>query len=77
MARSRDGINWTVMGHIRPEGTASSHVPEVLVLKQGADTWLYLFYAWKPAREEGKPWDYRYKSFRYIRKKLSSAEMGE
>jgi hypothetical protein len=70
MAVSPDGFDWTVQGHIRPHGLASSHVPEALVLERGGAPWLYVFYAWKPARKEGEPWDFRYKALRYMRKRL-------
>lgn len=72
MATSKDGLSWTVLGHIRPEGQASSHVPEAIVLKDSGVPWLYVFYAWKPARKEGEAWDYRYKQVRWIRKRLDA-----
>jgi hypothetical protein len=70
MAESRDGMSWHVLGHIRPEGMDSSHVPEALVLKDRTGTWLYLFYSWKPATKAGAAWDYRYKAIRYMRRRL-------
>lgn len=77
MAQSRDGLNWQVLGHIRPEGMASSHVPEAFVQKEGSDTWIYLFYSWKPAYVEGTKRDFNYKQIRFIRHKLTPKEMGE
>ena len=77
MARSKDGLDWEILGHIRPEGLASSHVPQALVLPEDGKTMLYLFYAWKPPRQEGKPWDFRYKKIRYIKRELTPQELGE
>lgn len=70
LAESPDGIDWTVLGHIRPEGRASSHVPEPFVIDQDGARWLYLFYSWKPERKDGEDWDYRYKEIRFIRKRI-------
>ncbi len=70
LAESRDGIDWKVLGHIRPEGRASSHVPEPFVIERDGARWLYLFYSWKPERKDGEPWDYRYKEIRFIRRRL-------
>lgn len=70
VARSRDGIEWEVQGHLRPCPGQSSHVPEALVHTDAEGTWLYLFYSWKP---EVQPWDYRYKSIRFMRKLLTPA----
>ncbi len=70
LATSPDGIGWTVQGHLRPNGPASSHVPEALVIDRGGKRWLYIFYSWKPACEPGKEWDFRYKEIRYMRKAL-------
>lgn len=70
MAESTDGLHWTVLGHIRPEGLASSHVPEAFVLKKAGHTWLYVFYAWKPATGKGAKWDFRYKQIRVMKRRL-------
>lgn len=67
VATSRDGIAWRVRGHIRPDGLASSHVPQASLLEIDGERWVYVFYAWKPARVEGEPWDFRYKQIRYVR----------
>ena len=67
MASSPDGLNWTILGHIRPNGLASSHVPQALVLKDKGVTWLYVFYSWKPERKPGAEWDFRYKELRAMR----------
>jgi len=64
LARSRDGRSWEVLGHLRPEPGACSHVPEALVL----DGWLYVLYSWKPIVT---PWDYRYKEIRAMRHRLA------
>jgi len=64
MARSGDGLDWEVLGYLRPEPEACSHVPEALVL----DGWLYVFYAYKPIVQ---PWDYRYKEIRMMRHRLA------
>jgi hypothetical protein len=70
LAESMDGLTWKILGHIRPEGLASSHVPEPFYLEDPhGERWLYLFYSWKPERREGEPWDYRYKEIRYIRQR--------
>ncbi|MHB1462373.1 MAG: hypothetical protein ACYC1M_13895 [Armatimonadota bacterium] len=71
MAQSKNGIDWTYMGYIRPEGMASSHVPQALVLKQKGVEWLYVFYPWKPETVKEKPWDYRYKEIRTMRIRVS------
>jgi len=70
LATSPDGIDWTVRGHLRPNGMASSHVPELLVLERDGRRWLYCFYSWKPARDPDGEWDFRYKEIRYMRKAL-------
>ena len=70
LATSPDGLDWTVQGHLRPNGLESSHVPELLVLDRDGQRWLYLFYAWKPARDPDGEWDFRYKQIRYMRKAL-------
>jgi len=67
MAGSKDGLEWKVMGHLRPEGRASAHVPEAFVRREKDGEWLYLFYAWKPETPKGGPWDYRYKEIRFMR----------
>ena len=71
LAESSDGVEWKELGHIRPEGMASSHVPEPFVVERDGARWLYLFYSWKPERKEGEAWDYRYKEIRFIRKQLN------
>ncbi len=60
IARSPDGLTWHILGHIRPEGMASAHVPEAFLDGQR----LHVFYSWKPESGAGKPWDYRYKEIR-------------
>jgi hypothetical protein len=65
LARSRDGLDWEVLGHLEPEPGACSHVPEALVM----DEWLYIFYSYKPIVQ---PWDYRYKEIRMMRHRLGS-----
>lgn len=64
LARSRDGLEWQVLGHLKPEPGACSHVPEALVM----DGWLYIFYSYKPIVQ---PWDYRYKEIRMMRHRLA------
>ena len=64
MARSRDGLDWEVLGHLRPEPDACSHVPEALVM----DGWLHVFYAYKPVVQ---PWDYQYSEIRMMRHRLT------
>lgn len=70
LAVSPDGTTWKVLGHLRPVGLASSHVPQALVLPIEGVNWVYVFYSWKPARQPGEPWDFRYKELRYLRRKL-------
>lgn len=70
MAESHDGISWKVLGHIRPDGMESSHVPEAFVRKDRDGTWLYVFYSWKPETKSDKTWDYRYKQLRFVRRKM-------
>lgn len=70
LARSKDGLAWEVLGHVRPEGRASSHVPEALVLQRRGHTWLYVFYAWKPETVSDATWDFRYKEIRVMRRRL-------
>jgi len=70
LAESGDGLKWRILGHIRPEGMASSHVPEAIVERDASGLWLVVFYSWKPAGEAGKPWDYRYKEIRWMRRRL-------
>lgn len=74
MAKSTDGLAWQVLGHLRPEGMASSHVPEAFVQRDGTGEWLYLFYAYKPETVAGKEWDYRYKEVRWMRKRIGAGK---
>ena len=67
VAESGDGLAWRVRGHLRPQGTDSTHVPEAAVLTVEGKRWLYLLYAWKPPSD---PWDYRYKAIRALRRPL-------
>ncbi len=60
VARSPDGLQWRILGHIRPEGMASAHVPEAFL----DGNVLRVFYAWKPETVAGRPWDYRYREIR-------------
>ena len=76
VARSDDGREWRVLGHVRPEGLASSHVPEALAVRdEGGAMWLTVFYAWKPETQPGAAWDYRYKEMRWMRMRLTDADM--
>ncbi len=68
VARSKDGLAWAVLGHIRPEGRESSHVPEAFLQGEKDGLWLYVFYAWKPETVAGKAWDFRYREVRWVRK---------
>jgi hypothetical protein len=67
MAESGNGVDWSYSGYIRPEGMASSHVPQALLLKEDGVEWLYVFYAWKPQTVKEKPLDFRYKEIRAMR----------
>jgi len=46
-------------------------VPEALVMREGGETWLYLFYA---CQIGGEPYDYRYNRIRFMRRHLSTNE---
>ena len=70
MAESSDGLAWKVLGHIRPEGRESSHVPEAFVTKVRGHTMLYVFYAWKPETVSDAKWDFRYKEIRCMWRRL-------
>jgi len=69
MARSRDGLGWEVLGHLRPEPDACSHVPEALVIDVADGRWLYVFYSHKPVTD---PWDFRYTEIRMMRHRLAA-----
>jgi hypothetical protein len=69
LAESPDGTAWTVLGHVRPEGRASSHVPEAFVTEVDGQSWLYVLYAWKPETVGDATWDFRYKEIRCMRKR--------
>ena len=75
LAVSANGTDWKYIGYIRPEGMASSHVPQALVLKNDGTEWLYVFYPWKPETVKDKPWDYRYKQIRMMRIKVSELKI--
>jgi hypothetical protein len=70
VAESGDGLNWRVLGHLRPEGRACSHVPEPFVERIDTGSILHLFYAWKPEAQPGEPWDFRYKEVRVLSREL-------
>lgn len=75
-AVSRDGLDWVVLGHIEPDRDAPAiHVPEPFVWRQGADTWLYLFYA---CQIGGEPvYNYRYDRIRFMRRKVTAGELAD
>lgn len=61
-AVSSDGLNWTILGHIRPEQDAAAlHVPEAFVERQGRRRKVHIFYA---CQRGGEPYDYRYDRIR-------------
>lgn len=67
-AVSEDGLNWTILGRIRPEADAPAcHVPEAFVLERDGETWLHLFYA---CQIGGEPYDYRYDRIRAMRRRV-------
>jgi hypothetical protein len=74
MATSGNGVDWEVRGHIRPDGMASSHVPQAQVINLDGEDWLYVFYSWKPARRPDEAWDFRYKELRHIRQRVKTLE---
>lgn len=71
VAESADGLEWAILGHLRPQPGDSTHVPEAAVLTVDGREWLYLLYAWKPPSD---PWDYRYKAIRALRRPLSDGD---
>lgn len=61
-AVSKDGLSWTILGHIRPEPDAAAlHVPEALAERSGRGWKVHLFYA---CQIGGEPYDYRYDRIR-------------
>jgi hypothetical protein len=71
MAESENGVDWSYLGYLRPEGMASSHVPQALLSTVDGVEWLYVLYAWKPETVKEKAWDYRYKEIRTMRIRVS------
>jgi hypothetical protein len=71
VAESQNGVDWNYRGFIRPEGMASSHVPQALLLKVDGVEWLYVLYAWKPETAKDQQWDSRYKEIRTMRIRVS------
>lgn len=67
MAESDDGLEWKVLGHIRPDGDEGSHVPQAFYHEDAEGKWLYLFYSWQPYT---KPYDFRYKAIRFMRMRM-------
>jgi len=66
-AVSKDGLNWEVLGYIRPDDdTPACHVPEALVLPSEQGDRLILFYA---CQIGGEPYDYRYNRIRYMERR--------
>ena len=65
-AVSRDGLNWTPLGYVRPDAdTPACQVPEGLVLEQGGKRWIYVFYA---CQIGGEPYNWRYDRIRTMRR---------
>ena len=65
MGESRDGINWSIRGYLKPDSdTPADHVPEAFVLQTNAKPHLYLFYA---CQIGGEPYNYRYNRIRVMR----------
>lgn len=65
-AVSDDGITWHEVGFIRPDSdTPANHVPEAVVIEEGGEPWIVLFYA---CQNGGEPYDYRYSRIRYMRR---------
>jgi len=72
-AVSRNGIDWTVLGHVTPDaGVPAIHVPEALVQRTKAGVQIHLFYA---CQIGGRPYDYRYRSLRRMWRTLSRADI--
>ena len=63
-AVSDDGLNWTVLGHVRPDAdTPALHVPTPFVDSSTDPPRIVLFYA---CQIGGAPYDYRYNRIRYM-----------
>lgn len=68
-AVSKDGLSWTILGHIRPEADAAAlHVPEALVVRSGRKATIHLFYA---CQIGGEPYDYRYDRIRRMERSIT------
>lgn len=68
-AESEDGIHWRILGWIPPDGdTPACHVPSPALVHDGeGKRWLVVFYA---CQKGGEPYDYRYRSIRYMRRPI-------
>jgi len=75
MAKSINGWDWQILGHISPDGLDCSNVPEALVLHTEGRTWLYVYYAWRKNTAAGATPDFSYKKIRYMRLPLSDRTM--
>lgn len=68
LATSPDGIHWTDIGMVQPNGRDCMDIPEFFtqIDPNGNGTWLYLFYAWRLESPYGDPPNY--KEIRWMRK---------
>ncbi len=73
-AVSLNGLDWSVLGYCDPDpDTPATHVPEAFPWSEGGETWLYLFYS---CQRGGDPYDYRYHTIRFKRRKIDLQEIG-
>jgi hypothetical protein len=67
-ARSSDGLEWKVLGWVRPDAdTPACHVPAPFIIEEDGQPWLVVFYA---CQIGGDPYDYRYNRIRYMKRRL-------
>jgi len=65
-AVSRDGLSWTILGHVKPDPDAAAiHVPEAFVERAGRSWKIHVFYA---CQIGGDPYDYRYNRIRCMKR---------
>src|ERR1035437_9591694 len=75
-AVSTNGRDWVVLGKVKADRhTRAIHVPQAYVQREGADTWIYVFYA---CQIGGEPqYNYRYDRIRFMRRKVTDADLAE
>jgi hypothetical protein len=75
-AVSTNGRDWVVLGYVKADrDTPATHVPQAYVQRDGAATWIYVFYA---CQIGGEPqYNYRYDRIRFMRRKVTDADLAE